>query len=144
MDNRSVSVLVATDEEGFSLHRVRGPYRWVHMGRHFRQNRDIRLASAAIAALHTIPYKLFAAQAYGPEYTGKLPVLLKSSDDGFLDQMKRLGEMADDAGGEWQILQKLAAKYELKLKKVAERSSAMEHLKAFHRTPAMVKQPSCP
>lgn len=139
MRNRTVSVLIATDKDGFSLHRVRGPYLWTHIGRHFRQDRNIRLQSAAIAALYSIPYKLFAGQMYGPEYTGKLPVLVKSCDDEFLDNMKRLDELAEEAGAEWQILQKLKAKYELRLKKVSDRCSALEHLKAFHRAPTPVR-----
>lgn len=133
MRNRKVTVLVATDEEGFSLHRVSGPNRWMHMGRHFRQSRDIRLASAAIAALHAIPYRFFKAQV-GLEHTAKLPVLLRAYDADFLEKMERLDEIAEDAPTEWLLLKRLMRKYDFELKKVDRLGPSMENLKSFHLT----------
>jgi aminoglycoside phosphotransferase (APT) family kinase protein len=131
-DKRNISIMVATDEEGFALHRVRGPYLWVHMGRHFRRDKGVRLASAALAALHSIPFNLFARQIFGEQSAGKkLPVVLKSCDDAFLKQMERLHEITDDAASEWLYLKRLKDKYDLKLNRVEERSPAMERLKAF-------------
>lgn len=134
MIEHNVSVLVTADEDGYALHRVRGPQQWIHMGRHFRREEDIRLASATLSGLYSVPFNLFARAIHGPRFADKkLPVLLKSCNDDFLDRMSQLDKIAEDASAEWQILKHLTHKFDLKLRKVSDRSAAMEHLKSFHK-----------